>query len=74
MCVWGGGCETYVVHHLVSTGQLTYALVVHNVSLYRLGAAQDNFTCSLSIFLMMYNAVLSVSDYEMHNVEGVRQC
>ena len=39
----------------------TYTLVVHKVALYQLGGAQDDFACSLSIFLMVYNAVLSVS-------------
>ena len=29
---------------------LTYTLVVHNVALYLLGGAQDDFACSLSIF------------------------
>ena len=40
----------------------TYTLVLHNVALYQLGGAQDDFACSLSnFFLMVYNAVLSVS-------------
>ena len=43
---------------------LTYTLVVHNTALYRLGGAQDNFTCSLrTIRKMVYNAVLSVSKH-----------
>ena len=29
----------------------TYTLVMQNVALYGLGGAQDNFACSLSIFL-----------------------
>ncbi len=28
----------------------TYTLVVHNIALYRLGGAQDDFACLLSIF------------------------
>ena len=39
----------------------TYTLVVHNVALYRLGGAQDDFAYSFNFFLMVYNAVLSVS-------------
>ena len=40
----------------------TYTLVVHNVDLYQLGGAQDDFACSLSIFFLLeYNAALSVS-------------
>ena len=38
-----------------------YTLVVHSVALYRLGGAQDDFACLLTTFLMVYNAVLSVS-------------
>ena len=38
-----------------------YTLVVHNISLYQLGSAQDDFACSFINFLMVYNAVLSVS-------------
>ncbi len=40
----------------------TYTLVVHNVILYRLGGAQDDFACSSSNFLMVYNAVVSLSE------------
>ena len=39
----------------------TYTLVVHNVALYQLDGAQDDFACSLSTFFMVYNAVSSVS-------------
>ncbi len=38
----------------------TYNLVVHNVGLYRLGGAKDDFACS-SPSLMVYNAVNIVS-------------
>ena len=40
----------------------TYTLVVHNVALYRLGGAQHDFCMFvINLFLMVYNAVLSVS-------------
>ncbi len=40
----------------------TYTLVVYNIALHRLGGAQEDFACSLSnYFLMVYNAVFSVS-------------
>ena len=39
----------------------TYTLVVHSIALYQLGGAQDDFAYSLSNFLMVYHAVLSVS-------------
>ncbi len=38
----------------------TYTLVVHSVALYRLGGAQNDFAY-YQIFLIVYNAVLSVS-------------
>ncbi len=39
----------------------TYTFVVDNIALYQLVDTQDNFACSLSKFLIVYNAVLSVS-------------
>ncbi len=39
----------------------TYTLVMHNIALYHLGGAQDNFACMLSTFFMVYISVLSVS-------------
>ena len=39
----------------------TYTLVVHNIALYRLGGAQDEFAGSLSaLFVMVHNTMLSV--------------
>ncbi len=42
----------------------THTLVVHNIALYRLGGAQDNFACSLSNFFdgVQWN-VVSLSVY-----------
>ena len=59
-------CETYVVHHLVSRGVRCAppTCIVHHHPAYQLGGAQDDFACLLSfsfLFLMVYNAVLSVS-------------
>ncbi len=55
---------TFVNEHANQDSQCssvpTYTLVVHNVALYRLGGAQDDFACPLSTFLMVYNAVLNV--------------
>ncbi len=46
----------------------TYTFVVHNAALYGLSGAQDDFACSLSIFIMVYNAVLSVSVYVCNDI------
>ena len=52
----------------------TYTLEVHNIyiALYRLGSAQDDFACSLSIFYGVQCSVVSHSALSGNTVSGKR--